>query len=285
MKSSSKVLASKDIKQPDIFAYVDFREFVRDQYEFLASQDPELSHRKFSKNAGFKSPSILKSILTGRRSLSAEGILKIAKGLKLGPNEAKFFERLVQLSQAQWQTEREEVFKQIESEKSFLKRRPLALSQKHYLERWYYAAIRELIRAGMTEREKIENLELFKISKKQIIEAIEDMKRIGILSENGEHFEVGGENLEIAEPEFRDSLKVFYKNLYDLSSHALDDLEREKRSVAASTFAIDAAAFPKMAEEFNLFLNFLLRKYETQGVKSQSSSAVHVSLGAFQLSK
>jgi len=56
-------------------------------------------------------------------------------------------------------------------------------------------------------------------------------------------------------------------------------------SVAASTFAIDAATFPKMAEEFQLFLNFLLRKYEAQGSNSPTSSIVNISLGAFQLSK
>jgi uncharacterized protein (TIGR02147 family) len=84
---------------PQIFNYVDYRRFMRDQIDYLRACGT-FSLRKFSKKAGFRSSSFLNLILANKRNLSDEGAKKCAQGLELDPFSLAYFIHLVRFTQA-----------------------------------------------------------------------------------------------------------------------------------------------------------------------------------------
>ena len=52
---------------PNIFDYMDYRLFLKDQLEYLQSRDRKFSQRWVAKRAGFKAPQLLSMIVQGHR--------------------------------------------------------------------------------------------------------------------------------------------------------------------------------------------------------------------------
>ena len=129
---------------PDITTYTDFREFLRDCYDFQKKRDPKFSHRYFCKNAGYGSSGALADILKGRRNLSAPAALRLARAFELAKSDEDYLLHLVQFNQA----DSLEV-------KNLHYARMLALARispdvispdkYEYFSKWYHAALRELL--------------------------------------------------------------------------------------------------------------------------------------------
>jgi uncharacterized protein (TIGR02147 family) len=68
------------MQKPDIFAYLDYRKYLRDAFEAMKAAAQEgraaqkggakISYRSFAKEAGYSSPNLLQLILAGERDLA-----------------------------------------------------------------------------------------------------------------------------------------------------------------------------------------------------------------------
>ncbi len=89
---------------PAISAYSDFRQFLREFYEFRRRETGgsirPYSYATFSAAADIRSPNYLKMIIEGQRNLSAEMVKKFAKALSLNKDETEEFTSLVAYGQA-----------------------------------------------------------------------------------------------------------------------------------------------------------------------------------------
>ncbi|HEX2957692.1 MAG TPA: TIGR02147 family protein, partial [Chitinispirillaceae bacterium] len=70
-------------KQPNIFEYYDYREYLRDRVSYERERTPVFSNRYIVQKAGFKSPTALKHVIDGKRNLSLESANKFAGALKI----------------------------------------------------------------------------------------------------------------------------------------------------------------------------------------------------------
>ncbi|MFA4875740.1 MAG: TIGR02147 family protein [bacterium] len=129
----------------EIFTYLDFRKFLSDAFEELKRTRRGFSHRAFAKMAGFASSNYVMLVMQGKRNLSGDGILKIAKALKLKKAEAEFFENLVRFNQAAGDAERNFYYSRIAANRRYAAARPLEKGQFEYYSKWYIPAIREMI--------------------------------------------------------------------------------------------------------------------------------------------
>src|SRR5688572_30102358 len=85
----------------EIFAYDNYRAFLKDFYEAKRKTAEKISFRQFARLAGFNSPSFLKMVIDGKRNLSNESIGKVASALRFNKEEAEFFNHLVLFNQAE----------------------------------------------------------------------------------------------------------------------------------------------------------------------------------------
>jgi uncharacterized protein (TIGR02147 family) len=111
MKRATPTL--RQTPRPDIYAYDDFRIYLRDCYRFLSETVPGFSARAFMRMAGFANPGYANDVIKGRRPLSNNAAEKIVSALKLSPIEAAFFRLLVGFGQSKEIRVRDKLFREI----------------------------------------------------------------------------------------------------------------------------------------------------------------------------
>jgi len=75
---------------PDIFAFLDYREYLRAYYHH-AKQHRRFSYRAFSRKAGLRSPNYLKLVIDGERNLTRDMARRFAAACGLQDEAALYF--------------------------------------------------------------------------------------------------------------------------------------------------------------------------------------------------
>ena len=83
----------------DIFAYDDYRAFLRAYYDLLRQSFPSFSLRHFSEMVDVGTPNLVKFILDGKRNLTVANIHRFATAINLSPREYDYFVALVHFTQ------------------------------------------------------------------------------------------------------------------------------------------------------------------------------------------
>lgn len=96
--------AEAEVKEPAISAYSDYREYLRDFYDYKLhlhrNSFGQYNYKTFSAAADIKSPNYLKLIIEGERNLSVATTKKFAKALGLDKEGTDEFLLLVQYGQS-----------------------------------------------------------------------------------------------------------------------------------------------------------------------------------------
>ena len=134
------------MKKPSVYAYVNFRDYLKDWYAWMKKTRSGFSYRAFSKWAGLKSPNQLKLIIQGKRNLTAAYQEKYMNILKLGIRERQYFLNLVRLEYAHNDNEKTKIYAEIST---FWKKpgQKIRADQYEYLSNWYYPVLREWVQS------------------------------------------------------------------------------------------------------------------------------------------
>ena len=136
---------TKNLTKINIFAYDNYRIFLKDYYEFRKSSKHGFSYRQFSMECGFKSPNIMKLIIDGKRNLRDQTLTQVAKCLKLTKDSKKYFQNLIKFNQAKTDVEKSNYWENL---KELSHNQNIAFSELtdyEYLSKWYHPVIRELV--------------------------------------------------------------------------------------------------------------------------------------------
>ena len=129
---------------PDIFKFLNYREFLQAWFDAKKAEKSQYSHRLFARQAGLSSSALLSNVIARRRNLTNHTTSAFITAMKLAAEEASFFRLLVDLDQAKTDEERNEAWAHISSSKRFREARMIEGEGFRYLSFWYYPAIREL---------------------------------------------------------------------------------------------------------------------------------------------
>jgi uncharacterized protein (TIGR02147 family) len=127
-----------------IFEFIDYRQYLKDYYEFNKKTSRAFSYRYFSAKAGYISPVFLKLVIDHERNLSRASIDKFCKALKLENKEAAYFKNLVLFDQAKTFDDKQVYHKVMLSIANWVPEKILAADQYDYFNNWYNVVIREL---------------------------------------------------------------------------------------------------------------------------------------------
>ena len=179
-------MTARDEELPNVFAYVDYRAFLRAHFAASKKLKPQYSFRYFSRRAGLASSNFLKLVMDGKRNLGAATITRFAKALDLDTEEAAFFADLVALDQAETVAQRNRAFERVAATARFREARRLKGPLFKYLTRWYFPAVREL--AGRSDFRDdpawIADQLLPRITKRQARSALTTLRELGLLVED-----------------------------------------------------------------------------------------------------
>lgn len=132
--------------RPDLYAYLDYRQWLRDEYAARKAERRGFSFRSFSRRAGLVAPNHLKRVMDGERSLSEASALRYAQALDLDEEQTAYFLDLVDFAQAGTDEVRNAAYTRLQGSRGYRRAHRLDAAHAAYTARWYLPAIRELVR-------------------------------------------------------------------------------------------------------------------------------------------
>ena len=244
---------------PDVFAHLDYREFLKAAFEELKEKRPHFSHRLFAKQAGFASSNYAMLVMQGKRNLSGDGIMKIARALRLKKAEAEFFENLVRFNQAATDAEKGFYYERIAANRRYAAARPLERGQYEYYAKWYIPAIREMVLLKEFREDPAWIAAHLKpaITSREAEAALKLLIELGLLIRN-DRGRLAQRDAHIAGGEEVSSLAMttFQREMIERAAASIEATPPAEREIGSLTFAVSRG---KLAEAKRMIREFRSR--------------------------
>lgn len=269
----------------NIYEYLDFKTYLKDYYSLHKESNKNFSYRYIAQKVGFKSAGQFTQIIKGQLNLSQKLLPKFSKFLKLSKREAQYFELLVNFNQAKSQTDKSRFYERMLSFKE-IKTTIINPDQYKFYQKWYYAAIRDIlsIHKFNGDYRKLANLVEPSISTAEAREAIELLERLKIIEKSDDNDYILT-NTIISSPigdVFSTALAGYASQMLDRAKYAVNEMPKEERSISWVGASLSKEAFNEVKEEIAIFRNKLLAIADKD---SHPERVYHFNIQCFPLSK
>ena len=175
----------------NIYAYDDFRLYLKDRYEAMQRSNTKCSARGFARKAGFSNPGFFNDVIKGRRTLSEDSCVKLAKVFDLEEREAEYFDLLVAYDREKKDPVRQELYRKIlfrRNRSGFARLNP---AQSRYFQDYRYPLVYHALMAFdfRGDCERLSNFIYPSIPAGQIAKCIENLCEWGLVV-GGKHAQV-----------------------------------------------------------------------------------------------
>ena len=229
-----------------IYAYTNFREYLKDFYEYHKNSTSYFSFRYFSKKAGFASPSWLKFIINGERNLTDDGIERFIGALGIDERESAYFRALVKFNQAKTESEKNIQFKELMGLSAGPEFKFVDQAQYEFYSKWYYSAVRELVGIpGFKEDSQwIASRLKPAIEPSQARKALKLLKRLGFVKYDSNNKLVVADPVITSGDEVNSlSARNFHRQMIGLAQESIERFPRELREISSLTMGISKTCF------------------------------------------
>jgi uncharacterized protein (TIGR02147 family) len=274
------------MKKPDLFAYLDYRKFLKDAFEAMQARDPKISYRSMAKEAGFTSPNFLQLVISGKRNLSSAQLPGAVKALGLNKQEADFFANLVGFDQAKDFEEKNFHYQKMLRSRKYAATKAVEKGQFEYFDQWYHPAVRELLvhkdcdGSAAWVAERIHP----RITAPQAEKSIELLQRLGLVKRD----EAAGRWVQtdaiISTPAEVASLAIanYHRSVLKLASDSIEAFGSKERDLRAVTLGIPHSMFPEVKRRMEAFWRDLLSLADgAKGVED----VIQINLQLFPMAK
>lgn len=260
-------MEGKEVQIPSVYAYLDYRAYLRDHYAASKQLKRHYSFRYFARKAGLSSSNFLKLVMDGKRNLGATTIAKFVKALNLDDGEAVFFSDLVMLHQAETVAERNRAFERVAANQRFRQARRLGGPLFEYLTHWYYPVVRELAgRADFRDDPAwVAGQLLPTITTRQARAALATLRKLGLLVEDVSGQLVRGDTSLTTGHEVRSIVvPAYHRQMIECAASSLESVPPEERDVSALTVCIKASSLPQLKERIHRFRELMLEHCDSE---------------------
>jgi uncharacterized protein (TIGR02147 family) len=129
---------------PEVFSFLDHRDFLRDWFQAKRNQSRGFSYRTFARKAGFASHAFLSEVIQGRRNLSEESAEKCVLALGLAGDAARYFTILVHYGQEVHPEKRRDLLSDLLRLQATRSVERVGGKKTEYFAHWIHMAVREL---------------------------------------------------------------------------------------------------------------------------------------------
>jgi uncharacterized protein (TIGR02147 family) len=248
----------------DVFAYRDYRAFLRAYYDRRKGEKDGFSHAEFSQRIGLRSPNYLKLVIDGARNLTSELAVRFGEGCELRDDPLRYFCALVAFNQAKTARERGLHYEKLQGFRRFRATHKLDAAQSAYYSQWYIPAVYELsARADFDGDPRwIARALLPPISLKQAAQALAVLGELGLLvRERRGRWKQADAVVETPEGPLGHHVVQFHRAMMQRAAEALDLVPRDEREVAALTLCVSEERMHELKAELEAFREHLLQRY------------------------
>jgi uncharacterized protein (TIGR02147 family) len=252
--------------KPDLFAYLDYRKYLRDAFEAMRAAAPKgrgkASYRSFAKEAGYSSPNLLQLILAGERELSPANVPGTARALGLNKQETEFFADLVAFDRAGGFDEKTFHYQRMLRSRKHAEARPIDKGQFEYLDQWYHPAVRELaIHPAFDGNPAWIARRLHpRITPAQAEKSLELLQRLGLIARDpaGGRWTQTEARISTAPEVASLAVANYHRAALKLAEASIEAFDGERRDLRAVTLGIPKAKFPELKRKLEGFWREIL---------------------------
>lgn len=242
--------------KPEIFQYLNYRLYLQDFCDHLASLDKAFSLRSFSTriSPSLAGSGLLSAILKGKRNLSATLRPRVAKVLGLKEREQRYFEFLVQFNQAKGMEEKNRHFVELSQ---FRNSRAKIVNEGQYkfYSKWYYPVVWNYfsLENRLSAPAEIGKRIYPALTAAQVEEAIRLLLSLKLLKKMANGYAVAEPHLA-TEKEFRGLIaKQYNQHFINMAYNMLEAARPEHRQYNTLIFSISEAGFGAVKERIISF--------------------------------
>lgn len=270
--------------KPEIFAYLDFRLFLKDAFEALKAQSPRLSYRTFAKKAGFSSPNFLQQVIQGQRSMNSTYAVAAANAFKLNKQETDFFQDLVGYGQSRNLDEKNLYYQRILKNKRHASVKAMDKSKYDFYTHWYIPVVRELlIHPGFDNRNEWISERIFpRITATQVESARALLERLDLVrQDSGTGKWHLTESVVTTESEATSlALRNYHMSAIQLAHDSLKTFAQGERDIRSVTIGLSETAFIELKTRLETVWKEVL---DFAGMQTQVEKVYQVNLQLFPL--
>lgn len=250
---------------PDIYEFMDYRDFLNRWLEGQREGRPWLSWRYLGHRLQMDASSVVK-IFQKQRHFPLARINTLASVLKLDEAQAKYLEGLLRFARARTPAEEKELLERLQQLRQW-KIPQIKGNQLRYYDRWYYSAVR----AWLTVQPFFDSYDNLgkclhpPISEKEAEEAITVLRELNFISQgsNGQWevndaYITGGGGLRA------EAVRRFQREAILLGERALLEDSPEWRDISSLTVSLPRSMLPIIKENLGEFRRNLLKMISEQ---------------------
>ena len=243
----------------------DYRQYLREEFEARCGRNPYYSLRSYARDLAL-SPSRLCEVMKGRYGLSRKAAELIAGKLSLSPSEQSRFCDLVESQHARSDLKRK--LAKIRLKKNQPGRAQISLQQDAFrlISDWYHLAIMELTCLDQFKNDHHWIARSLGIAPVVAAQAIERLKRLKLLQEDGGKLILAG-NLASAQEVPSEAIKTYHKQVIERALNALFFQPFESRDFSSMVMAVDRKRIPEVKEKIRDFRRSLSSEMEASEIK------------------
>jgi uncharacterized protein (TIGR02147 family) len=240
---------------PEIFAYTDYRSFLKDLLEERKRESQGFSHRAVLAKMGISSTGFLANVISGRKNLTPGQAQKLAAVLKLRAGEARYFESLVLFTQARSLEEKNAQLKRLVANQR-VETRALTRKQLNLFSRWHYVVLREMLYFHRLKDDyrKAARMLIPPIGAEEAERAVRELESLELIERDGEGVLKQKDAAVTTGNEIR-SLQVanFQMEMIELAKAALDRMPMAERDISCMTVTLSMDSFEQVKSEIQAF--------------------------------
>ncbi|HEX6241645.1 MAG TPA: TIGR02147 family protein [Polyangiales bacterium] len=269
----------------DVFAYRDYRAFLRAFSDRMRAEKTGFSAAEFAKRAGLKSPNFFKLVVDGQRNITQDVAHRFGDACGLHDDSLSYFCALVAFNQAKTSRERDLHYEKLQSFRRFRAAHRLDGAQSAYHAEWYIPAIYELAacRDFDPDPRAVAKSLLPAISPKQAQEGLAVLVELGLLVPDADgRLRPAQSIVETPEGPLGHHVVRYHRTMLERAAEALDHVPREEREIASLTIACSEERMRELKAELEAFRFKLAQRYQAD---SGAERVVQVNFQLFPLSK
>lgn len=255
------------MKKPDIYAYFDFRKYLKDLTIFLKTEK-KFNLRNFARQAGIKAPSYLKMVIDGRRNLTGKTVNKFCEALNISDRPKIYFEKLVLYNQTKNPDLKKGYFEDLTALRPRSSHYILKKQHNRYFSQPHYVTIREMV-ALKDFRENYKWIAkrcLPPISPSEAREAIKTLLELDLIKRDDKGRLVQTEGFIKTEDKNTEIVETyhFHEAMLDKARHALGILKQNERNYYALTLPLTSKMYEEIIDDFYRFRDQIVEKVNSE---------------------
>jgi uncharacterized protein (TIGR02147 family) len=272
-------------REPDVFAYLDYRAYLRDYYALKKAAGKSFSFRTFSRKAKLRSPNYLKLVMDGARNLTREMAARFAAACGLTGEDTAYFVDLVAFNQSATTSERNAAYQRLTGFRRYRSHHKLELAHAAYHATWYLPAVRELA-ARLDFRDDpvwIASRMYPRITRGEAAEALSTLLELGLLVRDAKGRVKQDEPLVTTGPETKGlHIHNYHRMMMQRAADALELVPAPERDISALTLCLGDGGLVRLKERLQRFRRELL---ELSALEEEPRQVVQLNFQLFPLSR